>query len=195
MRRIVSVWLIDWPVTVRVRSAGPTPPDPFAPAAGPLALILRTTRGAVIHALNPAARALNLSRGQTQADALAMVPHLACHPADPAADLRALEALAVWGERWSPSVTVDPSEGGLEGLFLDLTGATHLFGGEDRAIARIEARLAEAGIRARAAMGPSPAPPGPCRAGAPRRASPATPMSARPWPPCLSNPCASTTPL
>ena len=156
MRRIVSVWLIDWPVTVWARSAGPATPDPFAADAGPLALILRTARGAILHALNPAARALNLSRGQTQADALAMIPHLACHPADLAADLRALEALAVWGERWSPAVTVDPSGGGLEGLFLDLTGATHLFGGEAAAIARIEQRLAEAGIRARAAMAPSP---------------------------------------
>ena len=143
-------------MTVWARSAGPDTPDPFAADAGPKALILRTARGAIIHALNPAARALNLSRGQTQADALAMIPHLACHPADPGADLRALEALAVWGERWSPAVTVDPSEGGLEGLFLDLTGATHLFGGEDRAIARIEARLKEAGIRARAAMAPGP---------------------------------------
>ncbi len=143
-------------MTVWVRSAGPGTPDPFAADAGPLALILRTARGAILHALNPAARVVNLSRGQTQADALAMIPRLACHPADPAADLRALEALAVWGERWSPAVTVDPSDGGLEGLFLDLTGATHLFGGEDRAIARIEQRLAEAGIRARAAMAPSP---------------------------------------
>ena len=156
MRRIVSVWLIDWPVTVRARSAGPKSPDPLSPEAAPSALILRTVRGAVIHALNPAARALNLSRGQTQADALAMIPHLTCHPADPAADQRALEALAVWGERWSPSVTVDPSEGGLEGLFLDLTGATHLFGGDAESLNRIETRLAQAGIRARAAMAPSP---------------------------------------
>ena len=143
-------------MTVWVRSAGPGTPDPFAADAGPLALILRTARGAVLHALNPAARALGLSRGQTQADALAMIPHLVCRPADPAADQRALEALAVWGERWSPAVTVDPSGGGLEGLFLDLTGATHLFGGEDGAIARIEQRLAAAGIRARAAMAPGP---------------------------------------
>lgn len=121
-----------------------------------MALVLRTARGQVLHALNPAARALNLSRGQTQADARAMIPYLACHPADPAADQRALEALAIWGERWSPAVTVDPSEGGLEGLFLDLTGATHLFGGEAQALARIQTRLKEAGIRARAAMAPTP---------------------------------------
>ncbi|MGV3579752.1 Y-family DNA polymerase [Brevundimonas sp.] len=156
MRRIVSVWLIDWPVTVWARSAGPNTPDPFAEDAGPLALIQRTARGQILHALNPAARALNLSRGQTQADARAMIPHLTCHPADLAADQRALGALAVWGERWSSSVTVDPSEDGLEGLFLDLTGATHLFGGEAEALIRIQTRLKEAGIRARAAMAPTP---------------------------------------
>jgi protein ImuB len=156
MGRIVSVWLIDWPVTVWARSAGPTPPDPFADDAGPLALILRTARGAVIHGLNPAARALGLSRGQAQADALAMVPDLDCHPADPAAALRALHALAVWAERWSPAVTVDPSEGGLEGLFLDVTGAAHLFGGEDGLIDQVERRLARAGVRARCALAPSP---------------------------------------
>ena len=143
-------------MTVWARSAGPGTPDPFAADASPLALVLRTARGSVIHALNPAARALNLSRGQSQADALAMIPHLACAPADPAADRRALEALAVWGERWSPAVTVDPSDGGLEGLFLDLTGATHLFGGEAGAVGRIEARLGQAGIRGRAALAPSP---------------------------------------
>jgi protein ImuB len=156
MRRIVSVWLIDWPVTVRARSADPTPPDPFAVDAEPQALILRTARGSVIHALNPAACALKLSRGQTQADALAMVPNLACHPADPAVDARALEVLAVWAERWSPSVAVDPSEGGLEGLFLDVTGATHLFGGETGLVAQLEQRLARGGIRARAALAPTP---------------------------------------
>ncbi len=156
MRRIVSVWLIDWPVTVQARSAGPTSPDPFAADAGPLALITRTSSGAILHALNPAARTLNLSRGQTQADALAMVPHLTCHPADLASDLRALEALAVWAERWSPSVAVDPSVGGLEGLFIDITGAAHLFGGEDLVIARIERRLSAAGVKARAALAPTP---------------------------------------
>ncbi|MFY7852295.1 MAG: Y-family DNA polymerase, partial [Brevundimonas sp.] len=157
MRRIVSVWLIDWPVTVMARSVGPlAPPDPFAETAGPLALILKTARGAVIHALNPAARAVGLSRGQTQADALAMIPHLECRPADPEADAKALRALAVWAERWSPSVSLDASDGGLEGLFLDVTGATHLFGGEAALVAQIERRLADAGARSRVAMAPTP---------------------------------------
>ena len=140
-----------------------SPPDPALDPKNPFALILKNTRGAaILHALNPTARAAGLRRGQTQADALAMIPHLICKPADPEADARALTALAVWAERWSPSVSVDPGrEGagyeGLEGLFLDLTGAAHLFGGEAALLAQIRDRLAGAGSRARATMAPTPA--------------------------------------
>ena len=110
----------------------------------------------MIHALNPAARAAGLRRGQSQADALAMIPQLICRPADLEADARALETLAIWAERWSPSVSPDRSGGGLEGLFLDVTGAAHLFGGETALLEQIRARLAEAGAPARLAMGPTP---------------------------------------
>lgn len=134
-----------------------SPPDPALEPQNPFALILRNSRGAaVIHALNPAARAAGLRRGQTQADARAMIPQLVCKPADPEADVGALTALAVWAERWSPSVSLDPSPEGLEGLFLDVSGAAHLFGGEAALAAQIRARLAEAGVRARVALAPTP---------------------------------------
>ncbi|CAN5293550.1 DNA polymerase Y family protein [soil metagenome] len=110
----------------------------------------------MIHALNPQARALGVSRGQTQADALAMVPGLTCRPADIAADLRALQGLAIWAERWSPAVTIDTTEAGREGLWLDVTGAPHLFGGESALLAGIERRLAQAGVHARAALAETP---------------------------------------
>jgi len=110
----------------------------------------------VIHALNPAARAAGLRRGQTQADARAMIPRLICQPADPDADARALKALAHWAERWSPSVSVDPSGEGLEGLFLDITGAAHLFGGEAALARQIRERLAGAGSPAGVAVAPTP---------------------------------------
>ena len=74
-----------------------------------------------------------------------MIPHLICKPADPEADARALTALAVWAGRWSPSVSLDPASDGLEGLFLDVTGATHLFGGEAALLARFGPQLDEAG--------------------------------------------------
>lgn len=149
-------------MSVRRRSlerafAPASPPEPALDPRQPFALTLKNRRGAVVlHALNPAARAAGLRRGQSQADARAMLPHLVCQPADPAVDDRALEALAIWAERWSPSVAVDPSPDGLEGLFLDVTGAGHLFGGERALLARIRERLAEAGIAARAAAAPTP---------------------------------------
>ena len=121
----------------------------------PLALIRKTVRGAVIHALNPAARTAGLRRGQTQADALAMVPALACRSADLEADRRALEGLALWAERWSPAVSVSASDDGLEGLCLDMTGAAHLFGGSAALPNRIGTRLAEAGITARVVVAPT----------------------------------------
>lgn len=112
----------------------------------------------MLHALNPAARRAGLRRGQVQADALAMLPGLIRLPADPAGDARALTALAAWAERWSPSVSVDAGRdgGGLEGLFLDITGAAHLFGGEAALAAQIRRRLAGAGIPARVAIAPTP---------------------------------------
>lgn len=110
----------------------------------------------VIHALNAAARGAGLSRGQTQADALAMLPTLDCRPADLAADRLALQVLAGWCERWSPSVTLDPEPEGLEGLFLDITGGAHLFGGEAALVGQMEDRLAQAGARARVAVADTP---------------------------------------
>ena len=134
-----------------------SPPEPALDPRQPFALTLKNSRGAVIlHALNPAARAAGLRRGQSQADARAMLPQLLCQPADLAADARALEALAIWAERWSPSVSLDPSPDGLEGLFLDVTGAGHLFGGEAALLKQIRDRLAEAGIAARCAAAPTP---------------------------------------
>ena len=134
-----------------------SPPDPALDPQNPFALILKNSRGAaILHALNPAARRAGLRRGQTQADARAMIPHLICKPADVEADARALTALAVWAERWSPSVSLDAATEGLEGLFLDVTGATHLFGGEAALLAQIRDRLAGAGAPARVAMGPTP---------------------------------------
>lgn len=134
-----------------------SPPDPALDPHNPFALILKNSRGAaVIHALSPAARRAGLRRGQSQADARAMIPQLICRPADPEADARALTALAVWAERWSPSVSLDPAAEGLEGLFLDVTGAAHLFGGEAALLDQIRNRLAGAGISARLAMAPTP---------------------------------------
>lgn len=110
------------------------------------------SRGLSLRALNPAARAAGLRRGQSHADARAIAPELVSRPAEPDRERRALEQLALWCERWSPAVTIDPSPDGLEGLFLDMTGAAHLFGGEAQLLADMRRRLARADIRTRIAI-------------------------------------------
>ena len=113
-------------------------------------------RGLVLAAVNPAARALNLRRGQSHADARAMAPALQSAPAEPDRDHAALVRLALWAERFSPSVAVDELMAGFEGLMLDMTGGAHLFGGEGALLAEIERRLQATGIGAHAAIADTP---------------------------------------
>lgn len=94
-----------------------------------------------------------LQPGRPLADARALVPELRTAPADPASDRTALEALADWYLRYTPTLAID----GDDGLLLDVTGCAHLFGGEGALIEDIHTRLAHARIAARAAVADTPA--------------------------------------
>jgi protein ImuB len=85
------------------------------------------------------------------ADARALCPDLAAVPADPAGDLAALEKLALWAQRWGPWSALDPPDG----LLVDVTGAAHLFGGEERLLGDVAAAFAARGLTARAALAPT----------------------------------------
>jgi protein ImuB len=110
----------------------------------------------VLSAVNAPARRLGLRRGQAHADARAIVPDLQSAPAEPERDRAMLRRLALWAERFSPLVAVDEVRAGAEGLLLDMTGGTHLFGGETALLREIEQRLAAAGVPARAAIADTP---------------------------------------
>ncbi|WP_224761361.1 hypothetical protein [Brevundimonas aurantiaca] len=72
--------------------------------------------------------------------------------ADPQGDADALERLAVWAlKRYAPVCQTDPPDG----LAIDATGAAHLKGGEAAMLADMVHRLAEAGVRAEAAIAPA----------------------------------------
>ena len=129
---------------------GPSPLQ--GEGSSPLALLI-TDRGARrLHALDAAARALGLYPGQKATDAAALVPELATHDADPEGDAAALTALGDWCVRFSPAVAID----GLDGLFLDITGVSHLWDGEQAMLDDLLARLAANGILARSAIADTP---------------------------------------
>jgi len=138
-------------------TASSAPQRPPPPDGAPFALIEKGVHGLTLHALNAAARGAGLWRGQAHADACAMLPRLISAPAEQDRDLAALKRLALWAERFSPSVAIDTLMPGFEGLFLDMTGGAHLFGGEAAMLADLHGRLARAGIEAQVAMADTPA--------------------------------------
>ena len=72
--------------------------------------------------------------------------------ADPAADAAALRRLALWATRYTPAVSPWGEENGADGFFLDVTGAAHLFGGEEMLLADLSHRLDRFGLPARLAV-------------------------------------------
>jgi protein ImuB len=99
-------------------------------------------------AVDARAASLGLYPGQALADARAMIPELAVIRENPAADKKLLEEVADWCERYTPLVALDPPNG----LFLDITGTTHLFGGEAAMLQKIAAAFRANGFSARLAL-------------------------------------------
>lgn len=160
MKRFVSVWLPDWPIE-RLRRDEPS----SVPADRPLALVHAGPHGLAITAANASARAAGLGPGLSLADARAMYAGFLTRPAEPARDATALVGLAHWCARYGPSRNIDfdsaqatlrdtsgPVEAGTHGLWIDITGVAHLFGGEAALLGDLTARLARLGITARSGL-------------------------------------------
>ena len=98
-----------------------------------------------IYCLNRQAVAQGLHRGMSYSDARAFCRDLQSRPADPLGDAGFLRMLARWAGRYCPWVGLE----GEDGLVLNVTGATHLWGSEAAMLGDIEARLARAGLEVR----------------------------------------------
>jgi len=123
-----------------------------APEGRPLAVYAKEANAFLLTGVDARASALGLKLAMSLADARAIQPNLAAVEAEPAEDARALDNIAAWCERFTPVVVVDPPDG----LFLDITGCAHLFGGEAALRDQIVMRLNAQGFAARAALGPTP---------------------------------------
>jgi protein ImuB len=112
----------------------------------------------VVASACPQAAMAGVAVGRSVTDALALEPGLLVAAMDPAADRTALERLADWCGRYTPQVAVDPMGGdiGDGGLWLDITGCAHLFGGEAALLRDLEIQLAGLGWTARMALADTP---------------------------------------
>src|SRR5579863_6536831 len=146
MSRIVSVWLPRWPILRILAAQTANPSDKPVDADEPFVLAITASGGPRIAALNAAAEAAGLAVGEALADARAKAGFLQLRAVDAAADDAALRRLALWATRYTP--TASPlcrdfcsEDNGADGVFLDIEGSSHLFGGEEKLIADLAARL------------------------------------------------------
>jgi len=98
----------------------------------PFAVTRRDPLGIFLTGCNRKARALGLRPTMRLTDARASVPELVTRTANPEAERQLLQEMARFGERYAPWIAIDDSDPaqGDGGLWLDMSGGTHLFGGE-----------------------------------------------------------------
>lgn len=102
----------------------------------------------IVSAANQMAEAKGALTGMVLADARALVHGLEVYDDLPDLPTRLLKKLAEWCIRFSPMVAVDPPDG----LLIDATGCSHLWGGDLPYISSIIKKLNDRGYDVRAAM-------------------------------------------
>jgi len=150
-RRILHVWL-PFLATDRIDRLR-RPDDPARHRTVPFVTVERHGGNMQIVAVDACAAREGLQPGLALAQARARFPGLLVAEAERSADARALIDLARAAGRYTPFVGVDPPSG----LFLDVTGCAHLFGGEAGLLDDLLGRFARWGFAARAAITDDPA--------------------------------------
>lgn len=150
MKRFVSVWLPAWPIERLARAS----PQAF-PSGVASALVEDEGGKRVVTAVTEKAARAGIRPGMALNDARAILPGLAVRPAEPRADIVALRRLARWCGRYGPNRNIVRQAlraGGDHGIWIDVSGVAHLFGGEQRMLADLAGRLAGFGFSARLAL-------------------------------------------
>jgi protein ImuB len=144
-KRFVSIWFrnlsTDW-FSLR------------QPALKHVPFVLRTPSHGrmIISAANAAAVQKGISIGMVLADARALIPDLEVQDDKPDLIEKLLKRLAEWSIRFSPVVATDSPDG----LLLDVTGCSHLWGGDRQYLSDIEKKLSTRGYDVRAAIADTP---------------------------------------
>ncbi len=136
-----------------MRADSRTPPQLSPDDAAPgFALTAKGRHGMEIVMADDAAERHGIHAGQTLTHARAILPGLVTAPAEPHRDARLLRQLAGWCLRYAPWTNVD----GEDGLWIDATGSTHLFGDEADMVADLGRRLTAMGFENRIGLAETP---------------------------------------
>ena len=114
----------------------------------PFALVESGAHGLGLTAVNTVAAREGVRVGTSLADARAALPSLVSRPAELEKDRIALLKLARWAGRYGPNRHVD----GDDGLWIDITGVAHLFGGEECLLDDLTRRIAASHVTVQAGL-------------------------------------------
>jgi len=104
----------------------------------------------MITAISPLAGLQGIETGMRAADAKAICPELEVLDDKPDRAAKLLKGLGEWCVRYSPTVMIN--EFSMDGLYMDVSGCTHLWGGEHEYLKEIVFRLKGKGYTVRLAM-------------------------------------------
>ena len=125
----------------------------------PQVTVIKEQSALRIASADPRAQASGIFPGMPLTDARVLEPALQIYEADHTADLAFLARLAEWCGQYSPwtapDITGEAGENGY-GIWLDVTGCDHLFGGEEALLNAIVTRINGLGFAARAAVADTP---------------------------------------
>lgn len=144
-RRILSLWFPRLGAERLLRQRRALPETAFA-------VVAEVDNAEVLVSLNALAEGEGLRPGQPLRDARAMCPGLVTAFRNPLAEAQFLTALRRWAGRFSPWVAEEPPEG----LMIDLTGASHLYGGEQGVLAAVADDCADLGLTVQAGIADTP---------------------------------------
>jgi len=136
-RRILSLWFPRLGAERLLR-------DMDRGARIPLGVVGETSNTQVIVSVTLAASQLGVQQGQPLRDASAICADLVTRTQNKPAEAAFLSALRRWAGKFSPWV----SEAAPDSLVVDITGCSHLFGGEDAMMQRIIQDCADMGVSA-----------------------------------------------
>ncbi len=141
MQRIICIW---FPFLESERLTRQNPEL----SQKPFVLVTREANRVFVSALSKAAGDMGFAPDMSLVDVRAAAPDMMYHEMDPEEDIRCLRGLMRWASRFSPRV----ARGERSNLYLDIAGASHLFGGETALLETIHTQLQAFGFTAHLAL-------------------------------------------
>ena len=146
-RRYLLLHLPRWPTDCLKRAE-----TALAASPRPLALWEKQKGAMRLVALDAAASGFGLRVGQSVSDARAIVPDLEAREIDHALTGQTFADFADWHSNASPMVAVLTDQTAYGDLCLDVTGVSHLFGGEQAMLEKLLQRLRDLGFSVEGAI-------------------------------------------